>query len=243
MKRNRGCWAVCATALCGMAFAAGAVASVYMTLAIDGVECTVTSPSGTTAVACDGASFAVLLQPGWSATIWADIHYTYRDDGLPVDPRRAQFQNDASGLGNTVVDHEAGAIYVSSSFCQNRYNCSGGIDTSGTPFAPFFLGSNEVPDDLTGTWSVFATSIRSSDNQTPDFARLNIGAFGRYFSADGTGGLVNAIAAPVPEPSTYALFMAGLALLGAIRWRAREKTEPQVARASSASTAAHCRPR
>jgi hypothetical protein len=193
------------------------------------LTCSVTSPSATTTVvACDGAGtgvpFALLLQPGWSATIRADIHYTYHDDGLPVDPTRSQFQNDASGLGATVVDHEAGVIYVSSSFCQNRYNCSGPIDTSGTPFAPFFLGSNDVPDDLTGTWSVFATSSRSSDNQTPDFARLSIGAFGRYFSADGTGGLVNAIAAPVPEPSAYALFTAGLALLGALRWRARRST-------------------
>ena len=169
--------------------------------------------------------FAALLQPGWSATIRADIHYAYHDDGLPVDPRVAQFQNDTSGVGNTVVDHEAGAIYVASSFCQNRYCSAGGIETSGTPFAPFLLGNNDVPDDLTGTWSVFATSNRPSDNQTPDFARLNIGAFGRYFSADGTGGLVNAIAAPVPEPSTYALFMAGLALLGAVRCRARKRSE------------------
>jgi PEP-CTERM motif len=213
----------CTAALCGIVFNADAVAHVDMTLAIDGVTCNITSPSGTTAVPCDGASFAVLLQPGWSATIRADIHYTYHDDGLPVDPRRAQFQNDASGLGNTVVDHEAGAIYVASSYCQNRYYCSGPIDTSGTPFAPFFLGNNDVPDDLAGTWSVFATSSRSSDKQTPDFARLNIGAFGRYFSADGTAGLVNAIAAPVPEPGTYALFMAGLGLLGAIRRRARKK--------------------
>jgi PEP-CTERM motif len=220
MACTRGAWVACATALCGMAFGADAVAHVDMTLAIDGVTCSVTSPSGTTAVACDGASFSMLLQPGWSATIRADIHYTYHDDGLPLDPRM-QFQNDASGLGNTVVDHEAGAIYVTGIFCPFRTSCSGGVVTTGTPFAPFLLGNNDVPDDLTGTWSVFGTSSRPSDAQTPDIARFDIGAFGRYFSADRTGGLVNAIAAPVPEPSAHALFMAGLALLGALRWRAR----------------------
>jgi PEP-CTERM motif len=214
----------CTAALCGIVFNADAVAHVDMTLAIDGVACTVTSPSGTTAVPCDGASFAASLQPGWSATIRADVHYTYHDDGLPVDPRMAQFQNDAFGLSNTAVDHEAGAIYVVSSYCQNRYDCAGPIDTSGTPFAPFFLGNNDVPDDLTGTWSVFATSSRSSDSPFPAFATLTIGAFGRYFSGDGTSGLVNAIAAPVPEPGTYALFMAGLGLLGAVRRRASKKS-------------------
>ena len=228
MTCTSGTWVACATALCGIAFGAGAVASVDMTLAIDGVTCTVTSPSGTIAVACEGASFGVSLQPGWSATIGADIHYTYHDDGLPVDPFLLQFQNNASAVGgNTLVDHEAGAIYVNSSSCQNQYCSGGGIDTSGTTFAPFFLGNNDVPDDLTGTWSVFATSSRPSDNQTPDFARLSIGAFGLFVSAEDGGrrGLVNATAAPVPEPSAYALFMAGLALLGAARWRARKSTK------------------
>ena len=79
---------------------------------------------------------------------------------------------------------------------------------------------------------------------------------GRFFSADGMGGLVNApLATPVPEPGTYALLMVGLSLLGTARWRAKKRTivaETPLARdaalmftaqAASASTTARCRPR
>jgi hypothetical protein len=189
-----------------------APANVQMSLTVTDISCSVTTSSGTSAVPCDGASFATVLLPGGSARIDANVNYTYHDDGLAVDLPYPPFQNDASGLSWTQVDHEAGAIYIDSSHCQDRY-CSLPYETSGTPFAPFFLGRNDHPDDLAGSWAVFASASFPSDSVGGAFARLSIGAFGLFVSGEGGGrpGLVQVTA--VPEPGQQALLLVGLALL------------------------------
>jgi PEP-CTERM motif len=126
------------------------------------------------------------------AFLYATLTYHYTDDGLPLD-RRGEFQTDWSGLRHVVTDHEAAAINVSGSGCASR-ECN--PYATGVGYQVIVLGLNEHPDDLTGSVRLF-TGIEDGFFSTTLF-----------LSAD-----TQILAAPIPEPSSWALMLLGLSLL------------------------------
>lgn len=189
--------------------ATSARATARLDVTLTDFACTFTDENGiTTGIPCNGSSVTANLGPGDSFLISANLNYAYHDDGLRLpDGRAAGIQVDANGFNTLLVTHEVGWIYVYGAQCQSRY-CPHppGLNELGTyTFPPIVLGLNEVPDDLTG-------QLRVSAGYSVDSNRL----FGFSGTASlSTFSLTQSVTAPVPEPSTWALVLAGLGALGA----------------------------
>ena len=145
----------------------------------------------------------------------ATYNWHYTDDGLPVE-RGTLF--DPRSFGSVrPVGYESAGIYV-----QGVPDCPRGSCTSRPPimsgdaYSPMavFESDNTVPDDITGSRTVFVTATWSSDDGVPSWT----GSFGIF----PIGTWVNSSpAAPIPEPSTWALFSVSLAALAFMRGRRR----------------------
>lgn len=162
-----------------------------------------------TTLTCPSAelSFSAIVQPGQSVFLTATLNYAYHDDGRPLD-QRGFFQLDPFGLTMQFVDHEAGGLAFVANGCSGRRVCDQppyDTDSSNVPFT-IVLGDNDQPDDLSGQSVFTVTAGIASDwfGGAPRTAFIRVADVRTYSGV-----------APVPEPATYALMLAGLALVGA----------------------------
>ena len=181
-----------------------------LTATVTSATCTLTSPSGSTTVPCGPGGWSPTLQDGWTATMTATVSWTYSDDGLPLSPL-GYF--DTLGGTSILATHEAGAIYarMPSCFPGSQTPC---ISGSGYPNAPysFQLISNDTsPTSLSGSFDVTVTANHSFGPQwgawTPSL----------YVNPDA---VVFSSTAAIPEPSTWALMVLSLPVLG---WAVRRR--------------------
>lgn len=180
----------------------GASAFATLDISLSNVTCGVSGPSGTTAVQCgpgvygNGASFVASLQAGETAIINATLSYKYRDDGLALSsPGFVVFDPQTFFFG----DHEFAAFRVVSNACEQPGSC--GPDITGGSTDRLVLGLNSTADFLTGSLSVFSAVVASS---SPLTTTVTIGWLDDVYSVG------EAPVTAVPEPSTYALMVAGL---------------------------------
>jgi PEP-CTERM motif len=201
-------------ALLGAA-SASAMAITTLTYHWTDVTCGIVSAGGaTTSQPCPGSgpSFTALVQPGESAFVTATLAYSYHDDGLLLD-RPETFQVDPFGLRNVAVYHEASSLYFISNQCTSR-SCGQPPERTDSFSGPFSIlfGNDDVPDDQTGRIDFsakagLANSFPGPESRTVFFNVSTVRTFSQ----------VNA----VPEPSTYALMLAGLAMVGTAARRRR----------------------
>ena len=193
----------------------GARGETTLTFEWTNITCGIIAADGSrSAQSCTGPSFSALVEPGQAVFVSATLSYTYSDDGLPLD-QLGFFQTDAFGHGRS-VDHEAAVIFMTSNQCLSRFcllfrNDPAIIDTFSGPTGLIF-GDNAVPDEASGVVGFFASAGVPS-------TQLSGGTRLAFFHASAT---TFSGVPPVPEPSTYVLMLAGLALLGvAARRRVR----------------------
>jgi hypothetical protein len=200
----------------GLIAAGPARADTNLTTAWTDATCGVIARDGTrTLGACSGLSFSALLQPGETAFVSATLRWTYDDDGLALDRPQA-FQTDAFGSVR-ILTHESAGVFVISNLCQGR-SCSyppDRIDSFSGPNA-VILGDNDVPDELTGERTFFASSGVAADWFAPAQRNAFLG-IAVAFAYDGVN--------PVPELSTWALMLAGL---GAAAWKGLRRRQRSV---------------
>jgi hypothetical protein len=102
--------------------------------------------------------FNAVIPRGGSASVTATLHYTYTDDGLPLEDSGV-FYLDANGFTWETTCFEAGALYVASNLCAGSRYCAHDpalfIEGS-TGFPPILLGLNTVADRVTGSIDLFS---------------------------------------------------------------------------------------
>jgi hypothetical protein len=205
-------------ACCGLLFLVWsfpATAAATLLGELTDTHCSMSSESGVVEVDCltlwdysfSGAvGFDVVLQPGQSASVTATLHYTYRDDGLPLTMPGA-FQMDANGFDYLYTNFEAGALYGFSNNCRGSRYCPYHpdifIEGGSVGFPPLLLGLNSVPDHITGVLEL------SSHVSVPPLYP---------YGPVGTTVYVEWVAEvrAVPEPGTVLQVAAGLALLAGL---------------------------
>jgi hypothetical protein len=188
-----------------------------------GASCTTMSPDGiTTSVPCDPAGWSPTLEPGWSALMTATIGYSYADDGLRFDhPRQIQVNT------RSFVDapFEFAVLYAETSnsdcarFSGNADHCDGlsvpyDAYFGQYHFPPLFISNNDHAEDVSGQitvttgwkWDPPSAFYGQGYTLTPN---LFVSTYG--------------FADAVPEPSTWALMLGSLAVLG---WRVRRRLVP-----------------
>ncbi len=171
------------------------------------ITCGIIAADGSRTVQpCASTSFAAMVEPGQAVFVSASLSYTYSDDGLPLE-HLGIFQTDALGHGRS-IDHEAAVIFMTSNLCQSRSCLLFGVppdrlDSFSGPTG-LIIGENTVPDETSGAVGFFASSGVPS-------TLLSGGTRSAFFHASVT---TFSGVAPVPEPGTYALMLAGLAVLG-----------------------------
>jgi hypothetical protein len=200
-----------------------------------------------------GQAGAAWLQSAISTTQSFSTIYSFSlantNGGYMADGISFAFQN----VGSNAVGEAGGSIGYNGlgavgSIVQTWYNNTAGINTNGNAYAtkaaPTFLASASL---VTGTETVtynatsHQLSVIGSVNvdghvfQVSDSTNIDLSAkFGSSMYAGFTGGTGGATAdqritsfavtAPVPEPETYAMLLAGLGVMGAIA-RRRNQTK------------------
>jgi hypothetical protein len=146
-----------------------------------------------------------LTDPCDGRFVSATLHYHYSDDGLPLPEGNWVFPGDwdIPGYGPRRTN-EVGALYLYADNFAAR---------------PLIFGHNDTPDSLSGELRLTATPT-SPGGAGPDYTF--VGAYGHTFSGDFLGTVrgfypVSGIAPAIPEPSSVALMLAGLAALGLAR--------------------------
>jgi hypothetical protein len=95
------------------------------------VQCSLGTASGLVPAECAWSSdgvfhhevgFEASIQPGESAYVTATLHYSYRDDGRPLESQ-GSFQLDPYGFEFAYTDFEAGALYSRSNLCEHGRAC------------------------------------------------------------------------------------------------------------------------
>lgn len=143
------------------------------------------------------------------------MHYTYHDDGLLIpslDPSQA-------------AEYERGILSLSTRFAFTPNMCTPGMACNllgrlEFTSPPFVLGSNDMPDDISGEVTLVARY-----SLTSAFYPFGPSAAGGYLSVSIDGVRAQAISAPVPEPGSYALMLAGLAFLSLIAAKRRASSQ------------------
>jgi PEP-CTERM motif len=199
------------TAAAGGLTLAGAAAHAEVTLTYEwtDISCGVTAADGSRSTApCATTSFSALIQPGESVYVNAHLSYAYHDDGLALaQPVILQ----PSPFNTIVLNHEAAVLPVTYSVCRDYASCNAQaydhIDSAigPPPLYPLVLGNNPEPDELSGTTFVFASS--GLPTSYPGFVQRSV--FFDVLNVQTYSG----IAAAVPEPASYALILAGLAVV------------------------------
>lgn len=172
-----------------------------------------------TAQPCSGLSFSAALLPGEAVFVSATLHYEYRDDGLVLPAGAWSFVRPGPGP-YPPESHEAGALYFVSNACASAAECLRQpverVDVfSQSGRSPLILGNNDVPDSLTGEIRLFATSGVLAGWLSGGQRTAFIGVDG--FTLDGRGLSSVPVAPAIPEPTTAALMLAGLAALALAR--------------------------
>lgn len=173
--------------------------------------CTLTTPSGSSNVPCSSTLWNITLQPGWSATMSATWNWHYTDDGLPVDRGMLLTTGSSpSAGGGRPAFYESAGIYVQAIPTCGRAGCTPlAANVSGDiGLLAVFESDNSVPDDITGSRTLTVTA---------DFPSTFSGAESAQFGFFTNGVFVNS--APIPEPSTWALFGVSLAAMGFVKGR------------------------
>jgi hypothetical protein len=210
VSRRIGPMVIAAAASLAAAMASPAHAMVTLQTSFTNISCGETNAAGETFFSeCSGPSFLAQVPPGATAFLRATLNYHYTDDGLPR-AQPATIQLDANGLKTTQAFNEAGVIYLESSNCTGSRACRfpSNADLGGTTFQALILGLNNQPDDISGSVDLFATASVGANQFFGYTANLFLSATPLQFSA------------PIPEPATLALTVAGLFALGLRRRRA-----------------------
>jgi hypothetical protein len=205
-------------ACCGLLFlvlSIPATAAATLLGELSDTHCSMSSESGSVEVDCQtlwdysfsgAVGFDVVLEPGQSASVSATLHYTYRDNGLPLTMPGA-FQMDANGFDYLYTNFEAGALYGFSNNCRGSRYCPyhPDIDIEGgsVGFPPLLLGMNSVPDHITGVLELSSSIVVPP--QYP-YGPLRRTVYVEWLAE------VRA----VPEPGTVLQIAAGLALLAGL---------------------------
>jgi hypothetical protein len=154
---------------------------------------------------------AFIPQGGGSGSVTATLDYTYTDDGLPLEGYGV-FYLDPNGFTWNTTTFEAGALYVGSNSCEGSRYCPPDPNLhiwGSTGFPPILLGLNSVADRMSGSISLFSYVTVMRPDQvgsitTPVYVGWNAVTYSGV----------------VPEPGTFLLTAAGLALLvGSLRRR------------------------
>ena len=187
-----------------------------------GASCTTTSPDGiTTSVPCDPAGWSPTLEPGWSALMTATIGYSYADDGLRFDHPRPIQVNTRSFLD---APFEFAVLYAETAY-SDCARFSGNADHCGSSvpydtyfgqyhFPPIFISNNDHAEDVSGEITV--TTGWKWDPPSIFYGQGYTLTPHLFVSTHG-------FADAVPEPSTWALMLGSLAVLG---WRVRRRLGP-----------------
>lgn len=215
--RSRCCAVMAAASMALGVGAPAAKADVALDYFWSNIQCGFANPGGAvTTGACASPSFSAVVEGGGYAFVTATFNYSYRDDGLTL-PSPVSFQANARGTQLVTVSNEAAAIYFFSSTCTTFETCLDITSRERTSTNPIFLvlGNNATPDALSGSF-VYTATVRA----IPPFG----GEVNPFLSVGVTQ--IAGVAAPIPEPSAWALMLAGLcgATWVARRRRARQPT-------------------
>jgi len=186
----------------------GAIAESHLDATITGYECSASFAGIVQGLPCSGSSVSGQgSRSGDYVQIAATVRYAYHDDGLSIPALDS----------SQAAEYERGILSLNSSFVFTPNMCTPGKPCifpvlSQFTSPPFVLGLNDMPDDLSGEVELVARY---------DMTSVFSGPFG---AGGGLGVAINgvraeAISAPVPEPTSYALMLAGLALLGIVAKR------------------------
>jgi len=224
MSRS-GSWATWGSVLLLLAVSSSAVAKATLNARFANATCLLGTDSSVVSVECsplpdfgNAIGFDTVIPRGGGATVTATLLYTYTDDGLPLEDYGA-FQLDANGFNWETTYFEAGALYGGSNSCAGSRYCNQDPALSiwgSTAFPPILLGLNTVADRVTGSITLFSNIYVSPPYQ---FESLTATVYVDWNAVTYSG--------VVPEPSTFLMMAAGLAiLLGSNTARNRDHPTP-----------------
>ena len=223
MNRS-GSWATLGWTALLLALSSTAAAKATLTARFTNATCLLGTDSTVVSVECsplpdigNAIGFDVVIPRGGGATVTATLLYTYTDDGLPLEDQ-GSFQLDANGFSWETTSFEGGALYVTSNSCVGSRYCNQDPALSiwgSTGYPPILLGLNTVADRVTGSITLFSNIYVTPPYQ---FESLPTTVY--------VGWNAETYSGVVPEPSTFLLTAAGLALLlGSRAGRARGGAE------------------
>jgi hypothetical protein len=178
------------------------------------IQCGVSAIGGPVYSSCDVPSFTALAQPGQSVFVEATLNWSYSDDGLPLQSP-GLFQLDTTGRRNLFASYEAAGLYLTSNQCRDeRGNCPIRTEFVDAFDGPNYLifGNDAHPDSFTGQATYRASRTVVGNWPSPALATAGMGV---YHNVAYSG-----VLPAIPEPSSYALLVAGLMTL-AVKMRRR----------------------
>jgi hypothetical protein len=210
MNRS-GSWATWGSAVLLLALSSSAAAKATLNARFTNATCDLNTGLAVMSVACsplpeigNAIGFDAVIPRGGSASVTATLVYTYTDDGLPVEDYDV-FYLDANAFTWETTYFEAGALYVTSNSCEGSRYCEHDptlFIVGSTGFPPILLGLNTVADRVTGSINLFSAVVVTPPYQ---FDSLTTPVYVGWNAVTYSG--------VVPEPSTFVLTAAGLALL------------------------------